>query len=239
MKSPAETDDRARWVENILTDFYGPRPYNPAAYDSDLTGALVATILSQHTSDLNSGRAYQSLRRAFPQGWDSVMNARPEVIADAIRSGGLADIKAVRIRNLLAEIEDRSGGLSLEHLREMDDQAAMAYLTGFHGVGPKTAACVLMFNLGRGVIPVDTHVHRVALRLGLVPPKATPAATQDLLLARIGPESAYSFHVHLIEHGRAICHAQRPACAQCPLTRCCDYYSHDGTKPARTAAKRR
>ena len=226
MRANPKTDigARARWVEETLTRYYGPRPYCEGVYDSDLTGALVATILSQHTSDINSGRAYSSLINEFGGDWRSVMDAPIERIAASIRSGGLADVKAERIRNLLHQIWDRSGDLSLEHLREMDDRAGMEYLQGFHGVGPKTAACVLMFNLGRSVIPVDTHVHRVALRLGLVPPKTTAGETQDRLLDLVGPGCAYSFHVHLIEHGRSICHAQRPKCPSCPVNEYCDFY---------------
>lgn len=186
-------------------------------------GALVATILSQHTSDLNSGRAYAQLKAAFPGGWDAVREARADEIAGAIRNGGLADTKAARIKALLGDILERNGSTSLDVLRQMDDARAMEYLTSFHGVGPKTAACVLMFNLGRPVIAVDTHVHRVSLRVGLVAPRTTAERTQDELLELIGPDSAYSFHVHLIEHGRRLCHAGRPSCDRCPLAQGCDY----------------
>ncbi len=206
-----------------MTEHYGPRPYNPDAYDQDLVGALVATILSQHTSDLNSGRAYLSLKAAFPEGWDSVRVSPVRAIADAIRNGGLADMKAPRIKGLLEEIHARNGATEIECIRGMSDADGMAYLQSYHGVGPKTAACVLMFNLGRPVIAVDTHVHRVALRVGLVPPKTSAEKTQDQLLGLIGPAGAYAFHVHLIEHGRQICHAQRPACGICPVSRKCNY----------------
>ena len=229
--------DKAEWVESCLTEYYGGRPYNQDVYDKDLVGALVATILSQHTSDVNSGRAYASLKSAFPGGWDEVRQARFEEIAAAIRHGGLADMKAPRIKNLLVEIHIRVGRTDLGHLRGMTDAEGMKYLTSFHGVGPKTAACVLMFNLGRPVIAVDTHVHRVALRLGLVAPKTSPSRTQDELLKLIGPAGAYSFHVHLIEHGRALCRAVGPRCAACPLTQRCNYF-HERRDTSGSASRR-
>lgn len=225
----------ACWVEARLTDFYGPRPYNPDVYDQDLVGALVATLLSQHTSDINSGRAYARLKSSFPGGWDAVREAGVDAIADAIRPGGLAAVKAPRIKNLLAEIHQRNGSTDLNLLRNMDDAEGMRYLTSYHGVGPKTAACVLMFNLGRPVIAVDTHVHRVSLRLGLVAPKTSAGATQDRLLELIGPECAYSFHVHLIEHGRQICHAVRPECPVCPVAARCRYF-HERYEKVRAEA---
>jgi endonuclease-3 len=212
-----------------MDEFYGPRVYRPDAYDTDLLGALIATILSQHTSDLNSGRAYATLKKAFPSGWNDVRQSPEAEIAAAIKCGGLADTKAVRIKRLIQEIFDRTGAPSLEFLRGWDDRRIETFLTGFHGVGSKTAACLLLFNLGRPVIPVDTHVHRVSRRLGLVDRAASAPATQDALQELVAPELAYSFHMHLIEHGRATCHAQRPKCGACPLSACCEAFQ-DGWK---------
>ena len=217
--------EKSAWVEQCLTRQYGARPYNPAAYDDDLLGALIATLLSQHTSDLNSGRAYLALKKAFPGGWDEARLAPVARIADAIRPGGLADMKAPRIQRLIQEVYERTGATNLDLLREMhNDASALAYLKSFHGIGPKTAACVLCFNLGKPVIPVDTHVHRVAGRIGLIGPKTSADQAHDELLEIVPAQSAYSFHVHLIEHGRKICHARKPHCAVCPLTSRCDYY---------------
>jgi endonuclease-3 len=216
--------EKSRWVEDRLTEFYGPREYDPNAYDSDLLGALIATILSQHTSDLNSGRAYASLKRAFPGGWEQVRAATVGDIADAIRSGGLAEMKAPRIKGLIQDVHDRTGGTDLELLYGMPtDAERLSFLKSFRGVGPKTAACVLCFNMGRPVIPVDTHVHRVSARLGLIGAKTTADRAHDELLGLLSERDAYSFHVHLIEHGRRICHARRPACSECPLRMRCDY----------------
>jgi endonuclease-3 len=218
---------KVQWVEDALTKFYGARVWNAAHYSDDILGALVATILSQNTSDLNSGRAYASLRAAFPDGWDSVRTASVSRVADAIRPGGLAQTKAPRIQAILQDVYERHGKTDLDHIRHWDDAEIRAFLRSFPGVGPKTAACVLMFNLGRPVLPVDTHVHRVAGRLGLIGPKTTADGAHDQLQALLDNDQVYPFHVHLIEHGRRVCHARRPECARCPLQCGCDFYQHE------------
>ncbi len=216
--------EKAQWVEERLTEHFGTRPYNPDAYDSDLMGALIATVLSQHTSDLNSGRAYQSLKKTFEGDWSRVRNAQESAIADAIRQGGLADVKARRIKNLLQDVYERTGGHTLDVLRgSSSDSEKLEFLKSFNGVGPKTAACILCFNLGQPVIPVDTHVHRVSKRIGLIGPKTSADQAHNELLALLPAENAYSFHVHLIEHGRQICHAQRPRCIDCPVKARCHF----------------
>jgi endonuclease-3 len=209
-------------VEEKLTEYYGPREYNPEAYDKDLLGALIATLLSQHTSDLNSGRAFIALKRAFPGGWGDVLKADVKSVADAIRHGGLANVKAPRIQRVIQDAVDKTGSASLDVLTSIgDDHKRLEFLKSFHGVGPKTAACVLCFNMGRPVIPVDTHVHRVSRRIGLIGPKTSADKAHDELLEIAPQKKAYSFHVHLIEHGRRICHARRPKCPQCPLDGIC------------------
>jgi endonuclease-3 len=215
---------KARTVEAILTDFYGPRAWKEGVYIADLVGALVATILSQNTSDVNSGRAYQSLKAAFPGGWEDVRCAPVNVVADAIRAGGLANIKAPRIQIVLDCIHDRFGRTDLDHIRGWDDDAIRDLLRSFPGVGAKTAACVLMFNLGRNALPVDTHVHRVAGRLGLIGPKVNADRAHEDLRILYDPAQLYSVHVHLIEHGRGICHARRPECGECPVSTQCDWF---------------
>jgi endonuclease-3 len=215
---------KVKRVEDKLTAFYGSRVWDAAHYADDVLGALVATILSQNTSDYNSGRAYASLRAAFPGGWEAVRVAPVSAVADAIRLGGLAQVKAPRIQAILQDVYERHGQTSLDHLREWDDEPIREYLRSFPGVGPKTSACVLMFNLGRPVLPVDTHVHRVAGRLGLIGPKTTPDGAHDALQGLLECDEVYSFHVHLIEHGRRVCHARRPDCARCPLRSDCDAF---------------
>ncbi|MDQ2687237.1 MAG: endonuclease III [Armatimonadota bacterium] len=218
---------KAQQVEAALTRFYGERVWDKANHTDDVLGALVATILSQNTSDLNSGRAYAALRAAFPGGWDDVRQAPVSRVADAIRAGGLANVKAPRIQAILQDIYERTGQTSLDYLTVWEDEAILDHLRALPGVGPKTAACVLMFNLGRPVLPVDTHVHRVSQRLGLIGPKVSADQAHEDLLTLIDPSQVYSFHVHLIEHGRRICHARKPECARCPVQVECDYYQRE------------
>jgi len=184
---------------------------------------LVACILSQHTSDTNSLRAFGLLKEAFPD-WKSVIDAPTQAIADTIRSGGLPNIKAARIQEVLRRIRESEGRISLDCLNEMTDSEARAYLMKLPGIGPKTAAIVLSFALGRPVMPVDTHIFRVAWRLGLIEKKIGEAKAHDVLQAQVPPELVYRFHVALIVHGRQVCKAPTPRCGQCPLTDVCRYF---------------
>jgi endonuclease-3 len=187
---------------------------------ADPLDELVLTVLSQHTSDLNAERAFAQLRAVFPR-WDDVMSAPTAAVADAIRSGGLADTKAPRIQAILRAVDDREGRLDLSRLRGVSDEDARAYLTSLPGVGPKTAAVVLSFALGRDAIPVDTHVHRVSRRLGLIPANAN-AEKADRLLHDLVPDGLRTrLHVALIRLGREICKAPAPLCRQCPLKDLC------------------
>lgn len=205
-----------------LVETYGVPEWVP---DGDPLGGLIGTILSQNTSDVNSERAYRQLVTAFP-GWEVVRDAPTEAVAAAIRSGGLAELKAERIQRVLRILSERQGGgaPSLAVLDELDLEAAQAYLRTLPGVGPKTAACVLLFSLGRPAFPVDTHVWRVTRRLGLIGPRVSAEAAHEALARLIPTEWRHTMHVNLIRHGRAICHAQRPECGRCPLRAECDYY---------------
>jgi endonuclease III len=206
-----------REVHRRLRSTYGPldppRRLGPVE-------ELVLTILSQNTSDVNRDQAWSALRRRFPT-WDQLARARPAQVADAIRPGGLSNVKAPRILAVLREIQTREGDFDLSWMRDASDREVMEYLTSLTGVGPKTAACVLAFSLGRPALPVDTHVHRVAGRLGLVPPRATAAQAHPLLEAAVPPRLRVSMHVGLIRLGREICKAGRPLCEACPLQDLC------------------
>jgi endonuclease III len=160
---------------------------------------IVATVLSQHTSDINSERAFAQLKDVFPS-WEQVAAAPVGQVADAIRCGGIADQKARRIQQILAAIEDREGRISLDRLDDLDDAAAAAYLESLPGVGPKTAACVLTFALGRAAFPVDTHVHRVAIRLGWIPAKTTADQAHRSLGPRVPPDIRYDLHLAPVPH---------------------------------------
>jgi endonuclease-3 len=180
----------------------------------------VFTILSQNTSDVNSERAYASLREIYPT-WDSLAKSRPSRVADAIRSGGLANVKAPRILAVLREIRRREGGFDISWMRDARDAEIEEYLSSLPGVGPKTVACVLAFSLGRPALPVDTHVHRVATRLGLIPPGMPATKAYAALAELVPPRYRVSMHVGLIRLGREICKAGRPRCEECPLVDLC------------------
>lgn len=209
-------------VYEALDDAYGPRTWESAG---DPLGELVGTVLSQHTSDINTARAYRSLRERFPT-WEAVIAAPVEEVEEAIRCGGLAAVKAPRIQRILRAILEERGALSLDGIESMPTGEARDWLTALPGVGPKTASCVLLFSLGQPALPVDTHVHRIALRLGLVPPKTSAEAAHGLLEAQVGDDRdrVYAFHMNAIAHGKAVCTARNPRCGICPLQECCDFH---------------
>ena len=181
---------------------------------------LILTVLSQHTSDVNAARAFASLRAAFPS-WEDVVAAGAPAVADAIRSGGLANTKGPRIQAILREIREREGRFDLSRLRQLGDEEATAYLASLPGVGPKTAAIVLAFSLDRNTLPVDTHVHRVTTRLGWVEPRTTAAVAHRVLAELVPGEIRVPLHVGLIRLGREICIARRPRCDICPVFELC------------------
>ncbi|HEY3264776.1 MAG TPA: endonuclease III [Actinomycetota bacterium] len=187
---------------------------------SDPLEELILTVLSQHTSDVNAVRAFGALRARFPT-WDGVVRARTATVANAIRPGGLANVKAPRIQAILRAIHERGGRYDLSFLEDMSDAEARAYLSTLNGVGPKTAAIVLAFSLGRNALAVDTHVHRVARRLDLVPAQASAEKAQVMLNELVPPELRVAMHVGLIRLGREICTARRPRCPICPLNDIC------------------
>jgi endonuclease-3 len=205
-----------RRVNEALVCMYGAKQLTP---NWDPVGEMIHIILTQNTSDVNSDRTYAALRHAYAS-WEDVAAAPPAEIADLIRIGGLADIKAGRIVDVLARLEADYGHISLEALCDMNDDEAFDYLTSLPGVGPKTAACVLLFAMGRPVFPVDTHVHRVANRIGLVDTKQ-PAATQAELAPAVPDDIVYQLHMNMVEHGRLTCRALRPECECCALSGGC------------------
>ncbi len=217
-----DTARRAQYaaVFSILAETYGLPVWRSHGPPLD---QLIGTILSQATADVNTARAYAELTARFPT-WEAVMDAPPQAVSAAIRSAGLSQIKGPRIQNALRHILRERGALSLDFLADLPLDEALAWLTAIDGVGPKTAAIVMLFSLGRPAFPVDTHVYRVSGRLGLIPPRTSAAKAHDLLAALGPPETYYPLHINFIRHGREICHARNPMCHICPLQDLCDYY---------------
>ena len=204
-------------IISLLAQEYSAPDWHPRR---DPVSELIYTILSQNTSDANSLRAYHRLEEAFG-GWEAVAQASPEAIAQAIWLGGLARSKAPRIKQTLQGIIDRRGSLDLSFLGALSLPEAKAWLRQLPGVGPKTAACVLMFSLGRPTLPVDTHLYRLARRLALIGSKVSAEKAHQMLEDILPPEQVYQFHVNMVRHGRRICKAQRPRCPHCILRPIC------------------
>lgn len=207
---------RAEQTLNLLTKEYGSRKWQPR---HDPLSVLVQTILSQHTSDTNSRRAFESLITAFGS-WEKVAAADVDQIFALIKVGGLGKIKASRIKQMLSEIKRKRGKIELSFLDKLPLAEAREWLKQLPGVGTKTANCVLLFSFGRPALPVDTHVFRVARRLEMV---SSPSVEQahELLEGLVTPGDVYQFHVLMIEHGRRICQSQHPHCLQCVLRALC------------------
>jgi endonuclease-3 len=218
--SPDEVIDRLRGL-------YGTPEWRP---HGDATAELVLTLLSQNTSDHNSGRAFARLLQRFPD-WQSIIDAPLDEVIDAIKPGGLAPTKAPRLQAMLSEIKERQGNFDLSFLREMPVEEAREWLRTLPAVGPKTAACVLLFGLGMPGLPVDTHVFRVGCRLGLIEEKMGPDKAQTYLEATVPPQDHFGFHILLIRHGRHVCTARAPQCGVCPLAPECLYAASLATRP--------
>jgi endonuclease-3 len=212
---------RALDVHERLLAFYGePRWRNPLPPADE----LVSTILSQNTNDVNRDRAFHALRSRFPT-WEQVRDAGEKDVIEAIRPAGLANQKGPRIQNVLREITEQRGALELDFLADLPVQESKEWLMGFKGVGPKTAAIVLLFSLGKPAFPVDTHIYRITGRLGLRPAQMTADQAHGHLEQLFPPKAYYAAHLNLIRLGREVCHARRPDCPSCPLTDLCDYYA--------------
>jgi endonuclease-3 len=209
-------DDLLAQSLDILDDFYGTRQWRAGR---DALDELVLTILSQNTTDRNSGRAFRELKRSY-LSWQAVCDATESELAQVIRVAGLADRKAPRIQTVLQHLATDYGVFSLDFLAQMPPCDAQTWLTDHPGIGPKTAACVLLFAFGMPVVPVDTHIGRVAYRLGLVATQ-NPVKAQQLLEQLVPTERKYAFHMHFIQLGRLICHARSPQCSKCPLVKQC------------------
>jgi endonuclease-3 len=213
-------------VHRRLLEEYGEPTWRPHL---DPVSELVSTILSQNTNDVNRDVAYDRLRARSPT-WEQVRDAEVEAVIDAIRPAGLANQKGPRIQEALRFITQERGELDLEFLADWPVDEAKAWLASIKGVGPKTAAIVLLFSLGLPAFPVDTHVHRVSKRLGLIGIRVSREKAHDDLESLVPQQDYYPFHLNLIRHGRQVCSSRKPRCPECLLQDLCDHYQAMGER---------
>ena len=210
---------RAIKIHERLLEVYGePVWRNPLPAIDE----LVSTILSQNTNDINRDRGFSALRAKFST-WEQVRDAPAEAVIEAIRPAGLANQKGPRIQQVLRSITEERGNLDLSFLADLPVEEARAWLTKFNGVGPKTAAIVLCFSLGKPAFPVDTHIYRVTGRIGLRPERMTVEQAHPHFENLFPPKTYYAAHLNIIRLGREICTARRPYCEKCPIVNLCDY----------------
>lgn len=207
-------------IDALLTERYGYPTWRQHLPPVD---ELVSTILSQSTSDANRDRGFYALKDKYPD-WESVRDAPTEEVIATIRPAGLANQKGPRIQESLRYVSDNIGELTLDFLEDMPIEDAKQWLTAMKGIGPKTAAIILLFSFNLPAFPVDTHVHRVSKRLGLIGEKTTADKAHPIMEAIVPPEDYYPAHLNIIQHGREVCKARNPACDICPLTIHCQYY---------------
>lgn len=205
-------------VQNLENTFGVPK----IPPKSDPLSMLINIILSQATSDVNSHRTFENLKERF-KNWKEVSEASEAEIAKTIKLGGLANQKAKVIKNLLAQIKEAHGSLSLKFVEKMNDEEARNYLEEFRGIGPKTVACTLLFACHKEVFPLDTHIFRILKRMGVLPEKISDLKAHKLLDLLAPKGKFYSLHVNLIRLGRKICKPKDPLCDECPLVEYCDY----------------
>ena len=206
-------------VHQRLLEVYGEPEWRPHL---DPVSELVSTILSQNTNDVNRDVAFDRLRERLTT-WEEVRDADEQVVIEAIRPAGLANQKGPRLQQALRFITEERGELDLGFLAGWPVEEAKAWLSSIKGVGPKTAAIVLLFSLGRPAFPVDTHVHRVTKRLGLIGPRVSREKAHVELEHLVAPEAYYAFHLNLIYHGRQVCTSRVARCELCTLCDLCDY----------------
>ncbi|HLF85403.1 MAG TPA: endonuclease III [Blastocatellia bacterium] len=206
-------------IQNLKAVYGAPKPQRGL----DPLDVLIETILSQSTTNANSDRAFESLKRGFPT-WEAARRARVASIEAAIRSGGLAKQKSVRIKELLNEIHKRRGSLDLAFLTTAPLEEAKQFLASFKGVGPKTVACTLLFACNRPLFPLDTHIFRITRRLGLIPERCSDEEAHSLMGEMIPRKRYFETHINLIRHGRRVCRPRDPLCERCCLVDYCEYY---------------
>ena len=218
-----EPYDQALVIHQALINYYGIPEWRDPKPPVD---ELVSTILSQNTNDTNRDRAFEALKKRFPT-WEAVRDAKPQELIDTIRPAGLANQKGPRIQNALKEITESRGEINLDFLGDLPTEEAKRWLMQFKGVGPKTAAIVLLFSFDLPAFPVDTHIYRVTGRLGLLPKDLNAEQAHDYLASQFPVDAYYAAHLNIIRLGREVCQARKPNCPECPLQDLCDYYDQE------------
>ena len=219
-KAHQELQLKTARVHQRLLEAYQEPTWRP---HMDPVSELVSTILSQNTNDVNRDVAFVRLRDRLPT-WEQVRDADVQEVIEAIRPAGLANQKAPRIQEALRFITEERGRLDLGFLADWPVGEAKTWLSSIKGVGPKTAAIVLLFSLGRPAFPVDTHVHRVTKRLGLIGPRTSREKAHDDLEGLVPPKDYYALHLNVIRHGRQVCTSRKPHCQDCDLCALCEFY---------------
>ena len=208
-----------RKIVNLLEEYFGEPKWqgrgNPLS-------SLIKTVLSQSTNDRNRDMAYSALKQKF-SNWEALRNASAAEIAVIIRPAGLANQKSVRIKNILEWIYSTYGSLNLDFICEMDSTEVIKTFMQLPGIGIKTISVVLMFSCGVDIFPVDTHVHRLCRRIGLVPEKTSAEKTHRLMQPLVPADKSYSLHNNLLNLGRTICKARNPRCSNCPISEICQF----------------
>lgn len=225
MAQPTTLQEKAEAIYAALIAEYGEPAWQR---DSDPVDALIHTILSANTNDRNSGKAFDALKAHFGDDWDAVRTAPLEEIKEVIRVAGMYNQKAPRIVQTLEMLRAERGAYHLDDLDQMPVDEAQRYLESFPGVGHKTASIVLLFCFNMGAFPVDTHIQRQSQRLGVSERNAAPGKIKTIWETLLPPETYYLLHIHLIQHGRAVCQARTPKCEICVLQSHCDYFNRQG-----------
>lgn len=214
-------------VFDILEELWGNEAKEPDLGHEEPLDGLVLTLLSQNTNDTNRDRGFAALKASHPE-WSAVAAASKEEIADCIRPAGLANTKSERMLLILEKVRETFGSHSLRELRNWSDEKAWEYLGALPGIGAKTAACVMLFDLDKAAFPVDTHIARFCRRMGWVSDKTAPEQMQTLLESWVPRERFLGGHINIIEHGRGLCSARKPKCEKCPLSGLCVYFAETG-----------
>jgi endonuclease III len=225
-KSSAAENDQLRTkslaVYERLLKTYGEHPLVPRR---EPMHELISTILSHRTTQKNEDIAYNNMWKRFGS-WDAIRSAPLDALTEAIEPSNFPEVKAPYIKGVLDRIYTARGEYSIDFLRDLSAEEGLDWLMSLPGVGIKTASLVLLFCFSKPIMPVDTHVHRVSQRLGLIGPKVTPNAAHTVLLGLLPhePHILFNFHIDMLRHGQKVCIWGTPRCDKCPLTDLCDWY---------------